>query len=97
MKKISNVVENINKKFEFIFNGYTIDYDKIEIIISSKLTEFANKITSSFQMIFSYIIVILVTPILTIYFMHDFKKIEKFVKKKLEENKKNAIYEVIYK
>ena len=97
MKKISNVVENINKKFEFIFNGYTIDYDKIEIIISSKLTEFANKITSSFQMIFSYIIVILVTPILTIYFMHDFKKIEKFVKKKLEENKKDAIYEVISK
>lgn len=97
MKKISNIVENINDKFEFIFNGYTIDYDKIESIISSKLTEYANKITSSFQMIFSYIIVILVTPILTIYFMHDFKKIEELVKNKLIKNNKDAIYEVFSK
>ncbi len=90
--QIKEIMNNIDQKIYKITGNYSLDYEKIEIMITNYFQQIANRIIQILQRSFSYIISFLITPILVVYFMVDFKNIEEFVKKKLIDKNKDNIY-----
>ena len=81
LNKLEVLMQNISLKFQKLPDNFKINYDQLESYLNDKLTSLIEKMTSSLQRSFSYIIQFLITPILAIYFMNDYPKIEELIKK----------------
>ncbi len=94
---ISNFIDYINDNFFKTFHNFEIDMTKVESFLTEKITGFISSTPFFLQKSFSYLLTILVTPILTIYFLNDFDKIENRIKIFLEKRNKNRIYNLLSK
>ena len=93
LNRLEEIIQNITNKFQKLPGNLHIDYDKIESILNEKLSKTIETFTSTLQRSFSYIIQFLITPILAIYFLNDYQKIEQKIKDKLINNKKIVLYD----
>ncbi len=91
--KFKAFINQIMTKFQKIPIDWQASYDKIETMVMTKLSEIIINISNNIQRSFSYVLQLLITPILAIYFLSYYPKIEDFVKKKLI--KKEAIYNTL--
>lgn len=96
-EQFSNYFDKISKKYDVILNKKVINIDQIYNYLSLKMDNFVVNLSVFIQKVFSYIIVVIIIPILTIYFMNDYKNIELFVKNYLIKKQKNEIYDVLSK
>ena len=95
LNRLEEIIQNITNKFQKLPGNLHIDYDKIESILNEKLSKTIETFTTTLQRSFSYIIQFLITPILAIYFLNDYQKIEQKIKDKLISNKKNVLYHTL--
>lgn len=95
LNRLEEIIQNITNKFQKLPGNLHIDYDKIESILNEKLSKTIETFTSTLQRSFSYIIQFLITPILAIYFLNDYQKIEQKIKDKLINNKKIVLYDTL--
>lgn len=94
---ISEKIEVMTKKYDILLNDDLFNANKILEFINIKLSNLIDNLSSFIQKIFSYIIIVFVIPILTIYFMKDYKKIELFIKESLIQKRKNEVYDILSK
>lgn len=97
LNRIGEFIDAINKKLNRLSINFTIDYSKIENYLVGKIGENVSKISTFLQKIFSYTITIITAPILAIYFMIDYKKIEEKIKCFLMNKEKMHIYKMLSK
>lgn len=71
----------ISTHLSFLPDKYLPTPTNIEAFVSKSLNEFLASATSSLSRLFSYLSIIFLTPILTIYFLFDYEKIEQIIKK----------------
>lgn len=95
LSNLTNLINKVNHKFSTIIESYLIDYSHIEQFLTNKLTVIIDKFTILLQKSFSYLISIAITPVLMIYFLNDYKKIENFIKKFFLEHQLNNLYHVL--
>ncbi len=96
-ESIKEFMNKINQKINSITNNYTLDYDKIEEVIVSYIGKIVSRIGNVLQRSFSYLISFFLTPVLVIYFMADYQNIETYIKNKLIEKQKTAVYDCLSK
>ena len=89
---LENIIAKFSKKFERTPINFQIDYDKIGVFITNKLEEILAKSGTILQRSFSSLLDILITPIIAIYFMLDYDKIEKLIKDYLTNHNKKDLY-----
>lgn len=92
LDSLEEIIDKIDDKFDGFPISFDIDYDKIGEYISSKFEVFLNGFGNFLQRSFSSIINILITPIIAIYFMIDYEKVEKFIKEFLINHNKKEVY-----
>ena len=80
LNTFKTIVERISTKFQKLPVDFQINYDKIEAIVIEKITTMMIKISNNIQGSFSYIFQLLITPIIAIYFLCDYPKIEDKIK-----------------
>lgn len=86
-------IDEINEKMAFHSEGFLLDYGKIEEKVLAFLNAQLASIGSFLQKSFSYIVAFLITPVLAIYFLLDYPKIENYIKEKLLEKGKENVYQ----
>lgn len=91
------ILEKIIKKYDVVFNDKIININQISSFLNLKISNLIENFTVFIQKIFSYLLIILIIPVLTVYFMNDYKNIELFVKNYLLKKQKNNVYEVLSK
>lgn len=89
--KLTSWLDEINNRISMMFHGFQIDYSYLEDLLNNKMINFTNNFMTILQRSFSYISIALVTPILTIYFLYDYKKIDTFFKTKLLFNHQKIV------
>lgn len=94
INQLEDLFNNITDKMESLHINFKIDFDKIENILNDKLTSFLGSIGSFLQESFSYLIQIIITPVLAVYFMLFYENIEEVVKEKLKEKEMTKTYNV---
>lgn len=97
LNTFKTIVEKISTKFQKLPVDFQINYDKIEAIVIEKITTMMIKISNNIQGSFSYIFQLLITPIIAIYFLCDYPKIEDKIKNILKSKNKNILYEALSK
>lgn len=90
--RIEQIASKIDEKISLITKNYQLDYDKIELKLVEFFEKFVKNIIVFLQDTFSYLFTIIMIPVLVIYFMNDYNKIEEYVKKILNDNKKDKLY-----
>ena len=95
--QLSFNIEKLTEKYNIILNEKIFNISQISDFFSMKISNFIDNLSVFIQKIFSYILIILIIPILTIYFMNDYKNIELFIKNYLIKKQKNEIYDVLSK
>ena len=97
LDKLSLIFDKISRKYNIIFNEKIINVNKISDFLNTKITNFLSYFNVFVQKIFSYVILVIIIPVLTIYFMNDFKNIELVIKDFLVKRGKNEVYDVLSK
>ena len=93
--ELSERIEIMTEKYDIILNDDIFNTSKILEFLNTKILNFVNNLSSFIQKIFSYIIIVFIIPILTIYFMNDYQKIEAFIKNYLVNKHKKNVYNVL--
>ncbi len=92
--KIKEIIDNINGKLN---GSYIIDYSKIEVFLQEKINTFLTKFSVKIQENFSYMLQVLITPVLVVYFMFYYKNIENYIREKIKNDESNLIKEALSK
>lgn len=79
--QIKAIFAKFEQKINHISKNYELDYNKIEELLNDLITKIINNLGGFIQRSFSYIFSIFMTPILAIYFMNYYEKVEEFIKK----------------
>lgn len=93
INQIKKILEQIEEKMNHISQRYEFDYDKIEELLNSLITKIINNLLGFIQRSFSYVFSIFMTPVLAIYFMNYYEKVENFIKKHTKD--KHHLYECL--
>lgn len=95
--RINDYFDKIIKKYDFILNDKIINIEQIFMHVNGKISGIIDNLSLFLQKIFSYLIVLLIIPVLTIYFMNDYQNIETYIKNYLIKKEKQGIYDVLIK
>lgn len=78
---LEDFLVKISEHLAFLPAKYQPTPSNIETFVRENLNNFLSSATHSFSNIFSYLSIVLLTPVLTIYFLFDYEKIENIIKK----------------
>lgn len=79
--KISNFLDNLSNKLSFLPDDLKPTPKNIETLFFNNINTLIDYLIRIIQKTFSYFLVIIISPILTIYFLLDFDKIQEWFKR----------------
>ncbi|MFA6595338.1 MAG: AI-2E family transporter [Bacilli bacterium] len=82
ISRISDILENLSDRLEFLPENVRPTPENIESLILSNLNAVMNYFARIIQRTFSYFFVLIISPMLAIYFLLDFDKIESWLREK---------------
>jgi predicted PurR-regulated permease PerM len=83
---LEDFLVKISEKLTFLPEEYIPTPAHIEAFVSDNLNHILEFGVSSLRAVFSYFSVILLTPVLTIYFLFDFEEIERYMRRYVNTN-----------
>lgn len=102
IENIPNYVENISKflntlaqKLNYLPDNLRPTSENVNNYLTKALTKFTSNIESLIENSTFYLLTILITPILIVYFLLDFKKIMSFIKSLLIKYDKENLYQLL--
>lgn len=95
LNNIRNIIVNLNQKFNLNININDLSFDNIIEMFNKSGINVMNYVGKFIQLTFSYVVTIILTPILTLYFLIDYHKITKRVKEYLINHNKERYIDLL--
>lgn len=95
IENVAHLLEKISDKLSFLPDNLKPTPKNVEAFLTSKIANATNALFATIEKSISYFLIIVMSPILMVYFLLDFDNIKKKLKEVLIEKEKTIFYETL--